>query len=193
MNKKLFLFGVFLFFPSLAFSKIVTTVKTDIYNFSPKDFWDIPKASRKNSISRTKSIARTEYSIHADIKTKMKNDKCYIDDIIVNLNSRYILPNLIQNNQLTSKELKIWKRYYKSIVKHEKGHFAIGVKTAKRIEKIFLNRKIKHYGFRSCDDIEISKNKIIELAMDNQDNELYDYVTGHGYIQGVDEGVFSKK
>lgn len=107
---------------------------------------------------------------------------CAINKVSTAVDVTYTMPEL--NENLASLETRhVWKKYYASLILHEKGHADIAIEAALAIEKSLLNMPSS----RNCRLLSQQANSRAEKVLEGYrpQHKVYDRETDHGYTQGA--------
>ena len=145
--------------PQTVSAKVILKERVTYYNVKGSNGREIFTSMLRNgpTIGRRENhaLATTEFKMNfKDIDGYLKNGKCVITDVVIQLDVKYTYPRWKAPRGASSTTRSAWKHFSKTVVWHEKQHVAIARKLAEDYEKII--RKTRFRAKRECTPNEVS-------------------------------------
>ncbi len=130
-----------------------------------------------------KFTAKTSPKFSWNYKFAENSNGCKIENTDIEVAITYQLPEIAGNVQLNDDDMQKWQKYAAATFKHEQGHAALSIETAKEIEWEATNMLPK----ASCGEAARTANMLIGniLNRHERNNLAYDTQTAHGVTQGA--------
>jgi len=140
MKKILFLSLAFFVFE---FANAKPIVKSSIihYKIYPKNKYKFAEQMEVHSPS--KNYSKTRWDVTWNYKYNKKPNICRVTDLKVKLDIRIIMPQIPLGHWVKAKDRKAFDRFYKALLKHERGHERIANIASQEIERNLKNLRAK--------------------------------------------------
>lgn len=128
-------------------------------------------------------FGQTIWSVSPGYLVRNLSGSCYISKADVQLDIKFILPELAVNANTTESLENKFSFFYDALLVHEQGHKALGVKAANEIQQLLSEIQI----FDSCQALRRTMNEKIQEIINHymQLNREYDRETDFGRTQGA--------
>lgn len=156
------------------------------YQIAPDTVTQIKRELRERSpISRANQTfhGETQWTLVPNFRWAKHHNLCRIEDVHVQLNGTYLLPELVRDRETDSQTRTHFARYYEALLSHEKGHQDLWLEAGHKIERTLLEFE----PFFDCRMLaQEAKTRVSAIIEEyRQKNRAYDQQTGHGRTQGA--------
>ena len=126
--------------------------------------------------------ASTTWKVNWSYRWTESRSVCRLNQLKVNVDIDYLLPELKSLNELDETLQKRWKHYSEALFKHEQQHKEVGLEAARELEKRLL--AIPQL---PCNEFETTLAQTAQQVLDEYDalEKKFDLDTNHGINQGV--------
>lgn len=127
--------------------------------------------------------AYTKWDVRWNYKYKEADGLCRLENIAVNVNVVYTLPEWSNRDNASKALQQQWGSYITALKKHEDGHRDIGIGAAVEIEQALEKMKPE----KGCVKLERKADRAGDniLKQYMQRERVYDMTTGYGETQGA--------
>lgn len=150
--KKIFLVLIPFFVLEFASAKPVVSSSISHYKIYPKNRYQF--SEQMDIHSPTKKYGFTQWDVRWNYTPKVKANRCTISNLKVKLNVKIIMPQIPLGHWVKLKDRKAFDRFYKALLKHERGHERIASIAAQEVE-----RNIKNIKAKDCAKLEKAVDK----------------------------------
>lgn len=156
--KKIFLILLPFFVFEFLSAKPIVNSSISHYKIYPKNRYQF--AEQMDIHSPTKKYGFTRWNVKWNYKNSKNTNMCKVSNLKVRLDIKTILPKIPLGHWLKLKDRKAFDRFYKALLKHEKGHERIASIAAQEVE-----RNLKNIRARDCAKLEKAVDRKAEAVI----------------------------
>lgn len=124
----------------------------------------------------TRALGLTTYEMSVEWQALQLPNQCRVNDMVINLDILYTLPDWEPNGAVTNGLLNDWEEFSAYVEDHEETHGAIAINCANRI----ANNIALLSEFSSCDDLTASVNTVVDEGYNVCETEQVEFDRVYG-------------